>query len=330
VSPKTRLGRSWSLLLTRANDRYRKSTKWITFPRRQRLAFPPATPVTVERVVHGVLEIRLADGDRRNVLGRSTIDRIEEIVANPPHGTRAIVITAEPPDFCAGYDIVEASRGNVGQLMANGKNFAPLRSSLVPIVMALQGNVIGGGLELALLADVRVASPEAKFAIPASKLGLIYSETGARLVVDAFGESLARSMFLGGRVVTAEEALNLGVVSVIVGREQLRNEVLELAARIASWSSEATSGNRQVLDVIAGRIDADIEELHQLSFDPKGALAESIATFVARRTGTTHVPSAVPDSPSQKRLDGSIQGNSDSHGDQVVDTHHKSLEVLEN
>ncbi len=330
MSPKTRLGRSWSLLLTRANDRYRKTTKWITFPRRQRLAFPPATPVTVERVVHGVLEIRLADGDRRNVLGRSTIDRIEEIVANPPHGTRAIVITAEPPDFCAGYDIVEASRGNVGQLMANGKNFAPLRSSLVPIVMALHGNVIGGGLELALLADVRVASPEARFAIPASKLGLIYSETGARLVVDAFGESLARSMFLGGRVVTAEEALNLGVVSVIVGREQLRNEALELAARIASWSSEATSGNRQVLDVIAGRIDADIEELHQLSFDSKGALAESIATFVARRSGTTHVPATVPDSPSQKKLDGLKPGDSDNHSDQVVGIRHKSLEVLEN
>jgi enoyl-CoA hydratase/carnithine racemase len=174
VSPKTKLGRSWSLLITRVNDRYRKSTKWITVRRRQRLAFPPATPVIVERLVHGVLEIRLASGDRRNVLGRSTIDRIEEIVASPPHGTRVIVITAEPPDFCAGYDIVEASRGDVAQLMAHEKNFSSLRSSLVPIVMALQGNVIGGGLELALLADVRVASPEAKFAIPASKLGLIY------------------------------------------------------------------------------------------------------------------------------------------------------------
>lgn len=329
MSPKTRLGRSWSLLLTRANDRYRKSTKWISFSRRQRLAFPPATPVTVERVVRGVLEIRLASGDRRNVLGRSTINRIEEIVASPPHGTRAIVITAEPPDFCAGYDIVEASRGDVDQLMAHEKNFASLRSSLVPIVMALQGNVIGGGLELALLADVRVASPEVKFAIPASKLGLIYSEAGARLVVDAFGESMARSMFLGGRVVTAEEALNLGVVSVIVGREQLRSEALELAAGIASWSSEATSGNRQVLDVIAGRIDANIEELHQLSFNPNGALAESIATFVARRTGTMHVPSPEPDSPSHKKLEESIPQGSDSQVDQHVEHHDKSLEVLE-
>jgi enoyl-CoA hydratase/carnithine racemase len=138
---------------------------------------------------------------------------------------------------------------------------------------------------LALLADVRIASPDARFAIPASKLGLVYSEAGARLVVDAFGESVARAMFLGGRVVTAEEALSTGVLTRVVGREQLRFEALDLAAAIATWSSEATSGNRQVLDAIAGRIQVDIVALHESSFSPHGALAESIADFVARRSG---------------------------------------------
>jgi enoyl-CoA hydratase len=285
LSPTSRLGRSWSLLLTRGNDRLRRSTKWIRDRRRQRLAFPPATAVVAERVNLGVLEIRLVGGERRNVLGRTTIQRIEELIASPPHGTRVIVITSEPPDFCAGYDFVEASRGGADRLIAHQMNFAPLRSSLVPIVMALQGNVIGGGLELALLADVRIASPDARFAIPASKLGLVYSEAGARLVVDAFGESVARAMFLGGRVVTAEEALSTGVLTRVVGREQLRFEALDLAAAIATWSSEATSGNRQVLDAIAGRIQVDIVALHESSFSPHGALAESIADFVARRSG---------------------------------------------
>lgn len=285
MSPTSRLGRSWSLALTRGNDRLRRSTKWIRDRRRLRLAFPPATAVVAERVSHGVLEIRLAGGERRNVLGRATIQHIEELVANPPPGTKVVVITSEPPDFCAGYDFVEASRGNADRLIAHPMNFASLRRSLVPIVMALQGNVIGGGLELALLADVRIASPEARFAIPASKLGLVYSEAGARLVVDAFGESVARAMFLGGRVVTAEEALSSGVVSGIVGREQLRAEALDLAASIATWSSEATSGNRQVLDAIAGRIEVDIAALHESSFSPHGVLAETIADFVARRSG---------------------------------------------
>jgi len=241
-----------------------------------------ATVVVIEPLIHGVLEIRLAGGDRRNVLGRSTIGRIDEVVANPPRGTKVIVITAEPPDFCAGYDIAEASRGDVDQLMAHERNFTALRSSMIPIIVAMQGNIIGGGVELALLADVRIATSDARFAIPASKLGLVYSETGAKLVVDAFGESLARSMFLGGRVVDAEQAMTMGVVSQIVAQGQLRDEALKLAAAIASWSPLATSGNRQLLDVISGRIEVDTDALHHSSFARHGALADNFAEFIAR------------------------------------------------
>jgi enoyl-CoA hydratase/carnithine racemase len=273
--------RSWPLAWLRSRTRNRASQLTARF-RGRRGDATLATVVVVESLVHGVLEIRLAGGERRNVLGRSTIDRIDEVVATPPRGTKVIVITAEPPDFCAGYDIVEASRGDVDQLMAHERNFTALRSSMIPIVIAMQGNVIGGGVELALLADVRIATSDVRFAIPASKLGLVYSETGAKLVVDAFGESVARSMFLGGRVVGAEQAMSMGVVSQIFAAGELRDEALKLAAGIASWSPLATSGNRQILDVITGRIEADTSALHQSSFARHGALADNIAEFIAR------------------------------------------------
>jgi len=279
----TRLGRTVSLTRTRLDNRWRRSTKWLRARRHPRLAAPPATGVIAEKVVDGVFEVRLDSGERRNVLGRSTIDRIEELVASPPHGTRVIVITAAPPDFCAGYDLVEASKGSAQDLIAHESNFASLRTSTLPIIVALQGNVIGGGLELALSADIRLASPETIFAIPAAKLGLVYSEAGIRLVVAALGESVARSMFLAGRAVTAEEALSFGVVLEIVGREQLRDRAFELAASIASWSATATSGNRQILDVIAGRTTVDTSALRLESFAHHGDLAHSIAAFVARR-----------------------------------------------
>ena len=99
---KTRLGRSISLTRTRLDNRWRRSTKWLRARRHPRLAVPPATTVISEKVDGGVFEIRLNGGQRRNVLGRSTIDRIEELVANPPHGTKVIVITAEPPIFARG------------------------------------------------------------------------------------------------------------------------------------------------------------------------------------------------------------------------------------
>jgi enoyl-CoA hydratase/carnithine racemase len=220
------------------------------------------------------------------VLGRSTIDRLEELVASPPVGTRAIVITAAPPDFCAGYDLIEAARGGAEELIANEKNFESLRQSKIPIVAALQGNVIGGGFELALSADVRVASPEMRLSLPASKLGLVYSEAGVRLVVEMVGDSVARALFLGGRDITADAALAMGLVTDIVGREQLRGQALDLATLIASWSEVATSGNRQILDVIAGRITADTGELRLESFAPDSDLHQSLMHFVARRSRT--------------------------------------------
>lgn len=282
----SRLSRSVSRLQAQSNKRWRRSTRWLHDRRRPRLAVPPPTHVEAESHKHGVLEIRLMGGDRRNVLGRTTIDRLEELVAHPPSGTKAIVITAMPPDFCAGYDLIEASRGGAEELIANEKNFESLRQSKIPIVVALQGNVIGGGLELALSADVRVASPETLLALPASKLGLVYSEAGARLVVAMVGESVARALFLGGRDITADAALAMGLVTDIVGREQLRAEALDLGALMASWSEVATSGNRQILDVIAGRVEADTAQLRLESFTPDSDLRQSLAHFVARRSRT--------------------------------------------
>ncbi|HEV3188125.1 MAG TPA: enoyl-CoA hydratase/isomerase family protein [Acidimicrobiales bacterium] len=282
----SRLSRSMSRMQSQTSNRWRRSTKWIHDRRRQRLAIPPPTPLETEVHKNGVFEIHLAGGDRRNVLGRSTIDQLEALVGEPPDGTRVIVITAAPPDFCAGYDLVEAAHGDAEALIANEKNFEVLRESRLPIVAALQGNVIGGGLELALSADVRVASPETRLALPASKLGLVYSEAGVRLVVAMVGESVARALFLAGRDLNADTALAMGLVTDIVGREQLRGHALALADQIASWSLVATSGNRQILDVVAGRTSANTDELRLASFAPDSDLRRSIAHFVARRSRT--------------------------------------------
>jgi len=283
MSAATRFGATMSRVRSRFDSRWRHSTQWLRARRGPRLAVPPATPVVVEKHADGVVEIRLTAGDRRNVLGRSTIDRLEELVASPPHGTKVIVITAEPPDFCAGYDLVEASRSSPQDLIAHEDNFVPLRASTIPIVVALTGNVIGGGLELALSADIRIAAPGTRFAIPAAKLGLVYSEAGIRLVRDAVGESVARAMFLGGRDLSAEAAVTLGLVTEVVSREQVRERALEYAAAMASWSFTAATGNRQILDAVAGRVEVDTGRLRLSSFEPHGDLAHSIAAFVKRR-----------------------------------------------
>lgn len=296
MAPMTRFGRRLSKMNSRASDRWRRTTKRLRDRRGPRTPAPPPTLVAGELVRDGVFEIRLVNGERRNVLGRSTINQLEALVATPPAGTRVIVITSAPPDFCAGYDLLEASRGVPESLIAHEDNFSTLRHASVPIIVALQGNVIGGGLELALSADIRVATPDTRFAVPASKLGLVYSEAGIRLVVAAFGESVARAMFLGGVVVDADAAHARGIVVDIVGREQLRDRALELADAIASWSPLASSGNRRILDVVAGRVTDDTAAIRLASFAPHGDLVSSIAHFVARREGVASDGDARPTS----------------------------------
>jgi enoyl-CoA hydratase len=240
-----------------------------------------ATEIEVRRHLDGVLELRLCGATRRNALGRSTIDRVEGLVSVPPVGTRVIVITADGPDFSAGYDLREAARGDAEGLIANGLNFSLLKKSRVPVVAALHGNVIGGGLELALAADVRIASPNTKLGLPAGRLGLVYSEEGIRLLVDTVGESRARAMLLAGRTLDCAEAKSSGIVSEVVESELLDDRALELAATIASWSAVATSGNRRVLNVALGVDHDDARALRLESFEPGGALAQSIERFAS-------------------------------------------------
>jgi len=245
-------------------------------PKRHILA---STPVKVHHRGNGVTELVLSDANRRNVLGRSTISAIEAAVSSPPEGTRVIVIYAEGPDFCAGYDLREAAEGDAESLIAHESNFAALRRAQVPIIAALQGNVIGGGLELALAADVRIASSEMRMSIPANRLGLVYSLPGVRLLVDELGESMTRAMLLAGKVLDADEAKSSGLIAEIAERETLVAEALELGERMASWSPEATAGNRRVLDVVVGRLVDDAAALRYASFRPGGRLEGSISRF---------------------------------------------------
>lgn len=239
------------------------------------------TPVRLVHHPDGVLELKLDDGSRRNVLGRSTISAIETAVTDPPKGTRVIILTAAAPDFCAGYDLREAAGGDAEALIAHESNFAVLRHSGVPIIAVLQGNVIGGGLELALGADVRIASPEMRMSIPANRLGLVYSLAGVRLLVDELGESMTRSMLLAGRVLGAGDAKSSGLVAEVVDLEVLHERALTLAATMAAWSPEVAAGNRRVLDIAVGRIEDDAAALRRASFRPGGKLEGSISHFAS-------------------------------------------------
>src|SRR5262245_59761872 len=176
-------------------------------------------PVTIERRGPvGVLTINRAD--RRNALSRDTLYALgrlgRELIADS--AVRAIVVTGMGDKaFCAGADLKERQgmtaddvRFQVGLYRSE---FGVLDTSPKPVVAALNGVAFGGGLELALVCDIRIAAPHAELALPETTLGIIPGAGGTQRLPRIVGEARAKEMILLGRKLTAAEAFSWGLVN---------------------------------------------------------------------------------------------------------------------
>ena len=177
-------------------------------------------------------------------------------------------MTATGPVFSAGYDIGNLPRGEFAAeaeaLVAHPfhEAVAALDAYPFPAVAALNGHAIGGGLELALSCDLRVASEAARLGMPPARLGLVYSHTGLRKFVDAIGAPRTRELFFTARQVPAGTALEWGLVNEVVGPDELADRAVAYAARIASLAPLSLQGNKRALRELvaaAGELDPEVE-----------------------------------------------------------------------
>ncbi|WP_438016506.1 enoyl-CoA hydratase-related protein [Sorangium sp. So ce315] len=178
-----------------------------------------ASPVKLDR--RGAVAVLTIDrADRRNALSRDALlafGRLGRELADDPE-VRAIVITgAGDKAFCAGADLKERQgmspddvRRQVGLYRTE---LGVLARSPKPVVAAINGVAFGGGLELALICDLRVAAPHAELALPETSLGIIPGAGGTQRLPRVVGEARAKEMILLGRRLTAPEALAWGLVN---------------------------------------------------------------------------------------------------------------------
>jgi enoyl-CoA hydratase/carnithine racemase len=170
--------------------------------------------------------------------------------------------------FSAGYDIGNLPRGEFADraeaLVAHPFHAAieAVEAYPYPSVAALNGHAIGGGLELALSCDLRLASEEATLGMPPARLGLVYSHTGLRKFVDAIGAARTRELFFTARNVNARTALSWGLVNDVVAPSALADEAVAYAARIAGFAPLSLRGNKRALGALLaaeGALDPDTE-----------------------------------------------------------------------
>jgi enoyl-CoA hydratase/carnithine racemase len=171
--------------------------------------------------------------------------------------------------FSAGYDIGGLPRDEFAHqaeaLVAHPFHDAieALEAFPFPAVAALNGHAIGGGLELALTCDLRVASGDAKLGMPPARLGLVYSHTGLRKFVDAIGVVRTRELFFTAENVDARVAERWGLVNEVVEADEVQARSVELAAGIASLAPLSQRGNKRVLrELLAaeGSLAPDVEQ----------------------------------------------------------------------
>jgi enoyl-CoA hydratase/carnithine racemase len=232
---------------------------------------PPSTlladgKVRIDHPAEHVTRLTIANPDKRNALDHAILDAIAEVARS--ESARCLLITGEGPVFSAGYDIGSLPSDQFAaaaeKLVAHPFHQAieALEAYAYPVVAALNGHAIGGGLELALSCDLIVASEDAVVGMPPAKLGLIYSHTGLRKFVDAIGVMRTRQLFHVGRNISARRAESWGLVTEVVPAGQVAGRGVELAAEIAGLAPLALAGNKRILrELVAaeGALDEEVE-----------------------------------------------------------------------
>lgn len=248
----------------------------------------------VDRPAEGVVRLTLSNSTKRNALDHVILDAITSAVAEHDDA-RCILLTGEGRLFSAGYDLSDLPEDGFAaaaeELVAHpfADALDALEGTDVPTVAALPGHAIGGGLELALVCDFRVAADAAKLGMPPAKLGLVYSHTGLRRFIDAIGINRTRELFLLGRYIDATTGLDWGLVNRVVPAEDVETTALSLAAKLAGNAPLSLRGNKRVLRELlkAEReldpaIEQELIDLRHSCFDSED-FAEGVKAFAEKR-----------------------------------------------
>ena len=195
------------------------------------------TNLAVDMDAQGICTVTLSRAAKRNALDAATIEELIALFSLLPRaGARAVILRAEGPHFCAGLDLVEHHREDrrpeafMHLCLRWHEAFTKMEYGGVPIIAALKGAVVGGGLELASAAHIRVADESTYFALPEGQRGLFTGGGATIRVADLVGKARMIDMMLTGRVYRGQEAVQVGLCQYLVDDSEAKARALAEAA----------------------------------------------------------------------------------------------------
>ena len=245
----------------------------------------------LDQPADGVARLTIANPERRGALDHEILDALAGHAR--ALDARCLVIRGSGDVFSAGYDIGNLSEQefeeSAEKLVAHPFHDAleALEAYRYPVIAEINGHAIGGGLELALTCDIRIAASGVKMGMPPAKLGLIYSHTGLAKFIDICGPANTAELFFVGRNIGSERAHEMGLVNEVIDPDGLPERVLDMAGEIASNAPLSLAGNKRLLrELRALRLPAELEselvELRESCFASED-FREGVQAFAEKR-----------------------------------------------
>src|SRR6201987_4686464 len=251
----------------------------------------------LESPADGVIQVTLNRPDRLNAMTVTMFDELESVAraVGDDRDVRVVILTGAGNAFCAGYDLDDAeelaSLGALGMLDRQeraARAVSCVRALAGPVTPAVTGPAAGGGLSLALMADIRLGSPNAKFNAAFVRIGLSAGDLGASwLLPRLIGPSAPPEVRFTGRIVEADEAELLGLLNRVTGPDDLLDQTLPMAAQICAnspggirMSKRALQANMEVASFAAA---LELENRGQALLTRCDDMTEALQAFKAKR-----------------------------------------------
>jgi enoyl-CoA hydratase/carnithine racemase len=251
----------------------------------------------LEQLSPGVVVVTLNRPARSNAMTNTMFGELEDmaLALNGEDDCRVVILTGAGKAFCAGYDLADADElaglgalGMLDQQERAARALVSVRSMRVPVIAAVNGAAAGGGLALALAADIRLAAPEAKFNAAFARIGLSAGDLGTSwLLTRLIGPAATSEICFTGRLVDAGEAVRLGIVNQVSEPGALLDQAHRLAAAIVSNSPGGVQLSKRALqanlEISSYAAALELENRGQALLTRSADMPEALAAFKEKR-----------------------------------------------
>lgn len=244
--------------------------------------------------------ITLNRPDRLNAISRTMLQALSDkiVEADQDPEVRCIILTGAGKGFCAGLDLVDVGQGGIGSKTNKGSNrpkqLFNLRDAPItvmwnidtPIVCALNGAAAGYGMDIALLCDIRIAGESAKMAAVTAKRAVVPESGGTWLLPRLIGWAKASELYYRGRVVKAQECLEIGLVNTVVPDNELMDVAMEWAGDIAANAPLAVQTTKRMMRMgLEQSYDTSVDQLmmHLSGMFASEDFEEGVKSFLEKR-----------------------------------------------